>query len=85
MRDVCFNTNIGRGIGERENEFISHITLARIKEWVWKGIEPEEQPDIEKEFALEIKVCSIDLMESRLRRSGPEYIALQSFPLLNID
>ncbi len=66
-------------------DFSGHITLARVKGWVWKGIEPEERPDIERELTLKIDVHSIELMESRLARSGPEYIILQSFPLLGID
>ncbi len=83
LQDDCLGANIGRGAGERG--FVGHITLARVKEWVWKRIEPEEQPEIEKELDLKIEVHSIELMESRLKRSGPEYIILQSFPLLGLD
>ena len=65
--------------------FFGHITLARIKEWIWRRIEPEERPEIEKELDIKVEARSIDLMESRLKRSGPEYIILQSFPLLGPD
>jgi len=74
----CEDREVGR-------KFVGHITLARVKEWIWKRIEPEEQPEIEKEFDIKVEVCSIELMESRLKRSGPEYIILQSFPLLGLD
>lgn len=64
-----------------EKKFLGHITLARIKEWVFKKIEPEERPSINQEFEEKIPVKSIELMESVLKRTGPEYIVLQSFPL----
>ncbi|MCX6791163.1 MAG: RNA 2',3'-cyclic phosphodiesterase [Candidatus Gribaldobacteria bacterium] len=63
--------------------FSPHITLARIKEWVWKKIEPEERPNIETEMDLSFQVQSIDLMESVLKRSGSEYKLLQEFKMLS--
>jgi len=82
LRDACSNANISR---EMEGEFVGHITLARVKDWVWKRLELEERPEIEKEFNLKIEVHSIDLMESRLKRSAPEYVILQSFPLTGLE
>ncbi len=61
--------------------FSPHITLARIRTWQWKQIDPEEQPDIEKEINLETSVDSIDIMESVLKRSAPEYVILQKILL----
>jgi 2'-5' RNA ligase len=61
--------------------FSPHITLARIKEWVWKRIEPEERPQVEQEIDLSFRADSVDLMESVLKRTGPEYAIVQSFPL----
>ena len=61
--------------------FLPHITLGRIKAWEWKQIEPEERPRIEKEINLNFEVSSIDIMESRLKREGAEYIILESFKL----
>jgi 2'-5' RNA ligase len=61
--------------------FSPHITLARVKEWVWKKIEPEERPNVEMEIDLSFQVQSIDLMESVLKRSGSEYKLIQSFTL----
>ena len=63
------------------NKFLSHITVCRIKAWQWKTIEPEEQPAINQELDLEFKVKSIDIMESKLHRTGPEYIKLESIYL----
>ena len=56
-------------------------TLARIKQWVWKRIEPDERPDVERDLDLSFEVGSIDIMESKLKRSGPEYILLKSIKL----
>ncbi|MDD4990122.1 MAG: RNA 2',3'-cyclic phosphodiesterase [Candidatus Pacebacteria bacterium] len=64
-----------------ERGFSGHITLARIKTWLFKQIDPDEQPNINQDFPAQIPVNSIELMESVLKRTGPEYIVLQSFPL----
>ena len=61
-----------------ERGFSPHITLARIRTWQWKRIPPEERPDIERELDLNFKVGSIELMESALKRTGPEYKILKS-------
>lgn len=61
--------------------FSPHITLARIKEWIWRRIERDERPEIEQELDFVLEVKSLALMESQLRRGGPEYNLVQSFPL----
>ena len=61
--------------------FAPHITLARIKEWEWRSIEPEERPEIEEGIDLAFTVESIEVMESELKRNGPEYTVLDSFEL----
>jgi len=61
--------------------FVGHITLARVKEWVWKKIDPEEQPEIVQEIDLKFTARHIEIMQSQLKRIGPEYTILQSFPL----
>ncbi len=58
--------------------FSGHITLARIKAWVWKRIEPEERPQVERDIELNFKVNSIEVMESTLHRTGAEYKILSS-------
>jgi 2'-5' RNA ligase len=58
-----------------------HITLARLRQWEFKMIEPEERPDINEEINLKFEVKSIEIMESHLKRKGPEYSILQSFSL----
>ena len=61
--------------------FAPHITLARISAWEWKGIEPEERPEINEKIDLLFTVESIEVMESELHRGGPVYTILESFKL----
>jgi len=58
-----------------------HITLARINEWNFRKIEPEERPLIEEFISLDFKVNSIEIMESQLKKTGPEYTILESIQL----
>ena len=64
-----------------QREFSPHITLGRIKTWQWRRITPEERPEIEREIDLNFEVNSIEIMESVLRKTGAEYIILESIPL----
>jgi len=64
-------------------EFRPHVTLARIKEWEFRKIEPEERPEINEDIDLTFTVESIEVMESELKRSGPAYTVLESIPLLD--
>jgi len=64
-----------------QKPFFGHITLGRVKTWAWKRIEPEERPQIAKELNFEFQVKSIELMESILKKQGPEYHILQSIKL----
>lgn len=72
-------------IGERIKEFniTPHITLGRLKMWEFRRMEPEERPQINEDIEIEFEVCSIEIMESQLKRGGPAYTVLQSYPLLN--
>ncbi len=61
--------------------FVPHITLARISEWEFKKIEPEERPEINEDIDLTFTVESIEVMESELKRGGPKYTILESHQL----
>lgn len=76
LKEKIFKSGFLRRIEERE--FSPHITLARIRTWQWRQIEPEERPDIERELGLEFEVKSVEVMESQLKRSGAEYKVLES-------
>jgi 2'-5' RNA ligase len=68
----------------KSQPFSPHITLGRIKEWEFRKIEPEERPEVETDINLDFEVNSIEVMESELKRVGPEYIVLESVPLSNL-
>jgi len=73
-------SNINTGKSEKR-EYAPHLTLGRIKEWEFKKIEPEERPEVETDINLDFDVNSIEVMESELKRGGPEYYVLESMLL----
>ena len=73
-----------KGVKEGEiRPYSPHITLARIKTWEFKQVEPEEREGVNEEISLSFPVESIEVMESSLKKGGPEYIILESCPLKN--
>jgi 2'-5' RNA ligase len=67
---------------KKENRpYAPHITLARIRKWDFKKIDPEDRPQIETNTSLSFNVSSIEVMESVLKRGGAEYAVLLSAPL----
>ena len=70
-------------VGEKIEElnFSPHITLGRIKAWEFRKIEPEERPQVDEEINLTFEVNSLEVMESVLKRGGPTYTILESYPL----
>jgi 2'-5' RNA ligase len=80
LKKAMAESGILRKIEQRE--FSPHITLARIKTFQWRRMEPEEKPEIEKEISLDFEVNSIEVMESKLKPSGAEYTILESAKLL---
>jgi len=75
-----------KGIEEPEaRPYTPHITLGRIRQWEFRQIEPEERPIVEEEISLSFPVESIDVMESELKRGGPEYTILESCPLTPLE
>jgi len=61
-----------------EKGFVTHITLARISEFAFRQIEPEERPEVNENIDLIFTVESIEVMESVLKRGGPQYTILES-------
>lgn len=68
-----------RGVKIENRPYTPHITLGRIRQWEFRKIDPEERPEIEEEVNLSFDVQSLEVMESHLKRKGPEYIVLESF------
>lgn len=67
-------------IKEKRN-YAPHITLGRINQWEFRSIELEERPIVDADVSLSFELSSIELMESQLKRGGPKYYILESFPL----
>jgi len=65
--------------------YAPHITLGRIKSWEFRRVEPEERESVSEEISLNFPVESIEVMESQLKRGGPEYIILESCSLRERD
>lgn len=61
--------------------FAPHLTLARLKTFELQRMELEELPEVNEEISLSFQVESIEIMESKLKRSGAEYSIIQSVPL----
>ena len=59
-------------------EFTPHVTLARISEWQFKTMEPEEVPEIDENIELIFTAESLEVMESVSKREGPVYEVLES-------
>jgi 2'-5' RNA ligase len=80
LEDALFKNSI-KGIKLEKRKFTPHITLGRIKTWQWQKLEPEERPEVNEKMNLEFDVNSIEVMESFLKRGGPEYTILESYVL----
>ena len=74
LEKVRFRPDEGRG-------FAPHITLARILEWEFKKINPEEVPEINEDLDLTFSADSIEVMESEMKKGGPKYTILESHNL----
>ena len=68
-------------IGVEDERFHAHTTLARVKRMKYGEVKELREELNEVNYSKEIKVKSVDLMESVLERKGPRYLLLQSFPL----
>lgn len=65
----------------KDRSYAPHITLARLKQWEFQKIEPAERPEISEKIDLNFEASSIEVMESELKKGGPEYIILESSSL----
>ncbi len=81
LEKALFNSKNRSSSQLEKRGFLPHLTLGRIKQWEWKKIEPEERPEIEQEISLSVPVNSVEIMESKLKREGPEYTILESIKL----
>jgi RNA 2',3'-cyclic 3'-phosphodiesterase len=74
--------DLAKALGQqKDHAFSLHITLARIKEWEFQRIDPEERPHIDEKISLEIPVHALDIMESKLQQKGSQYSIIESISL----
>ena len=79
---TSLKNDLDKALNNYENRgFSPHITLARIKAWDWRKMDPEDIPQVAEDIDLSFEVNSIEVMESVLKRGGAEYTILQSFNL----
>jgi len=79
---LSLQKDLAGALGHQEEHLFSlHITLARLNAWEFKKIEPEERPHIEEEISLEIPVSSLQIMESKLKQTRPEYSIIEDITL----
>ncbi len=67
-----------------EDEFLPHITLAKIDQMKFKQTDSEEVPEVNEDLDIKIQVNSIELMESTLKKTGLEYKIIETFKLKKI-
>lgn len=70
-----------KGVESEPRPYAPHITLGRIKAWEFQKIEPEERPEVQETINFSFEVNFIDVMESELKRGGPNYTILETCPL----
>ncbi|MDD5145344.1 MAG: RNA 2',3'-cyclic phosphodiesterase [Candidatus Pacebacteria bacterium] len=77
--------SINKLSAESENKkgqpYSPHITLGRLKQWEFQKLELEERPEVNEDISLNFQVKSLEVMESELKKKGPEYAILESLPL----
>ncbi len=81
LEDSFFSSPVKKTHKSKNRAYCSHINLGRIHQWEFRQIEPEERPQIEEDISLSFPVDSIEIMESHLKRTGAEYVVLNSFKL----
>jgi len=80
LDDAIYSLDSYRFKVREERSFVPHITLARIKSFESKKLS-KEVFEIKKSLKLSFEVTSIDIIESGLKKDGPEYVILKSIEL----
>jgi 2'-5' RNA ligase len=81
LQQSLSSSSFGTGLGEKV--FRPHVTMGRIRAWDFRKIEPEERPEVSEDINFNFNVDSVEIMESKLKRGGPEYFVLESCRLQN--
>jgi RNA 2',3'-cyclic 3'-phosphodiesterase len=79
---LSLHKDLANALQQKEEHLFSlHITLARMSEWEFRSIDPEERPEINQDISFEVPVSSFEIMESKLGRGGAKYSVIESIPL----
>lgn len=81
LEQNIFNLDSFKYKEKEDRQFFFHVTLARIRQWEFQKM--EERPVIDDVLNIKFEVNTIEIMESELKRGGPEYTILDSFELAN--
>ena len=63
------------------NDFLPHITLARINSWNFRKLETDEVPDLNRDLNISFPVDSVSLMESKNIRGKSVYQLIEKIKL----
>ncbi len=64
-----------------EKEFKPHITLGRIRKWELKKMSLLSIPEINEDLSSKFIAESFSLVESKLKKDGPEYNLIEEYKL----
>ncbi len=62
-------------------QFFPHVTLGRIRKWEFKKMSLSGIPEINEDVEINFSVKSFVLLESKLKKEGPEYKLIKEFKL----
>jgi RNA 2',3'-cyclic 3'-phosphodiesterase len=79
LEDQLFSLESFRFKISEKRKFHPHITLARIKSFAFRKL--VNPVDINMPLNLNFEVCSFEIIESQLKREGPEYTVIESIIL----
>ncbi len=66
---------------EKEKNFNLHLTLGKIKSWDFSRIPTMLIPEINEEVNINFEVSSFNLVESKLKKEGPDYNIIKRYNL----
>jgi RNA 2',3'-cyclic 3'-phosphodiesterase len=66
---------------KKEQNYIPHITLGRIKQWDFRKLPVYQIPNLNDNLNLNFNITSFNICESKIKRDGPTYHILKTFNL----
>jgi len=62
-------------------QFSPHVTLARLNSFAFRQMNQDEIPEVNENVELLFTVESIEVMESEMKKGGPQYVIVESHDL----